>query len=738
MWNRFPDIRQMDTMDCGPACLAIVARHYGREVAISRIRELCGITQEGVSMLGLGEAAEALGMTTLCARITVDQLADEILLPCILHWDQHHFVVCYKVTGRGQKRKFHIADPATGHAVYDIKGIYEHWVSCDYMGQDAGLAMQIEPDTHFAQAATEGHKGTESVSFRFFLRYILPHKWRLAQLLLGAMVVMMLGYISPFVSQAMVDLGILGRDLHFILLMMMVQLVIALSQSSITFVQSWLSLHMNTTINIRLVADYLGKLSRMPINFFETRTLGDILQRIGDHSRIKNFLMNDLVSLVFSVGTFITFSAVLAVYKWQILVIFLTGNALNIAWIVGFMKYRRELDNKTFKQSSALQNNMVQFVEGMQEIKLNGIERQKCWQWMHLQAKLYHLSRRSLKLGQLQSAGSMLFSSVTGIFISYITARMVVSGQMTMGMMMSLSFIIGQVSGPISSFIGFALDYQDAKISLERLGDLHLQDDEMQHEQERQHELPAEADIRLHNVTFSYSGKERHNVLHDISIRIPHGQVTAIVGPSGCGKTTLLKLLQRFYEPTQGTITLDDMPFDDIRLRTWRSSVGSVMQDGYLFSDTIAHNISVYDDKTDTQRVREALQTVNMLQHVEGLPNGLNTKIGNEGIGMSQGQKQRILMARMLYKNPGFVFLDEATNALDAKNETEIVGKLQQFFQGKTVVVAAHRLSTIRNAHNIIVMNEGRVAEQGTHTELLGRQGFYYQLVKAQLDSDIA
>lgn len=606
------------------------------------------------------------------------------------------------------------------------------WISSEFEGELTGLAIELQPGSEFYKSTKNKH--SNSVSLLFFLKYVLPHKWTIVQLLFGTVIVMLLGYLTPIISQAVVDYGILGKNMRFIFLMMVMQLAIILSNTLIAFVQSWLSLHMNTLINVNLIFDYLKKLSLMPISFFEVRSMGDILQRIGDHSRIKDFLMNDFVNIVFAASTFLVFTSILAIYHWKILCIFMVGNLVYVLWVLMFMKYRRELDMKVFRQSAILQNNLVQFIQGMQEIKINGIERHKCWEWMHIQASLYRLGRRSLSIGQIQSAGILMFSSTTSTVISYIAAEKVVSGEMTLGMMMSLSFIIGQISGPISAFIGFIQNYQDAKISLERLNDLHSQKDEWQEDNGRIKSIPLNKDIHIENMSFSYNGKDRSNVLRNINIEIPYGKVTAIVGASGCGKTTLVKLLQGLYQPTTGKIIIGNVPLDEFSLRSWRNLFGTVMQDGYIFSDTIRNNIIISDENVDEERLKQSVELVNLTNFIDNLPNRYNTKIGNDGMGLSQGQKQRILLARAIYKNPKFLFLDEATNALDSQNESEIVSRLNLFFKKRTVVIVAHRLNTIKQADNIIVINNGTVAEQGTHKDLLNGNGLYYKLIKAQLD----
>ena len=728
----FKLIYQTDSKDCAPACLKMVAQHYGKHVSRQYFREACHISRQGTTMLSLAEAAEKIGFDTICAKIMIEQLDCEIALPCILLWKRTHYVVCYDVKGGGEKRKFYIADPGMGKRVVDAGELYRYWILGKHEGKDVGIAMQLEPSVNFTLKSDTPRSEREG-TLSYFLPYILPHKWKIAQLLLGSLLIMGMGYLLPLISQMVVDIGVHYHDFEFIIVMMIMQLAISLLTTSIQFVQSWLSLNMHTVINIQLIANYLSKLSKMPLYFFEQRTLGDILQRIGDHDRIKAFLMNDLIGILFSITTFLTFSVVLFVYKWQIFTVFIAGSTFHVLWILAFMKYRREIDNKVFEQSSQLQNNLVQFVQGMQEIKLNNIERQKRWEWERIQARLYKISVRALRIAQVQGAGSFFFSTITNIAISYMTAHMVITGELTLGMMVSLAFIIGQVAAPIGSFIGFAQNYQDAKISLERLSDLYTHKDEEQSMQEIL-EIQPKGDIVLQNVSFSYSGAERDRVLHNISLSIPQGKVTALVGASGCGKTTLVKLMQGFYTPQEGQIYVGNIFLDAIRKSEWRANIGAVMQDGYIFSDTIARNIAVGEEEACVERMTRAVAVANLNDLLDKLPVGFNTKIGDEGVGLSQGQKQRILIARSIYKNPPYLFLDEATNALDSKNEREILQQVKHFYTGRTMVVVAHRLSTIRDADNIVVMSNGEEVGQGTHKELLTNCTEYINLINNQLD----
>ncbi len=728
----FPHKYQIDANDCGPTCLFMIARYYGQKYSINYYREKSGINREGVSMLRLKDAAENLGFHTICAKITLPQLNDDILLPCILHWKNNHYVVCYAIKGQGVKRKYYIADPSLGKRVVREDELRQNWLAGTFEDEPIGIALQLEPSEEFAQIAVAKEEKTSNILYNFW-PHILPHKWKIIQMLVGTIIIMGMNYMLPLISQMVVDIGVLHRDLAFIMLMMGIQLGISLFTISIQFVQSWLALNMHTIINIKLIANYLSKLSKMPLQFFERRTLGDILQRIGDHDRIKGFLMGDLISILFSGTTFITFSIILFVYNWIIFSIFFAGSALHVVWILAFMKYRREIDHRMFEQSSLLQNNLVQFVQGMQEIKINNIEQQKRWEWERIQAKVYNISVRALRIGQVQSAGSFFFSTITNIAISYLTAKMVITGELTLGMMVSLTFIIGQVAAPIGSFIGFAQSYQDAKISLERLSDLYTQKDEYEDEVNLIKEAP-EGNLQLDNISYSYSGHERDNVLHNISIIIPQGKTTAIVGASGCGKTTLVKLMQGFYLPQKGKVYVGDRELDQINKSVWRANLGAVMQDGFIFSDSIANNIAVGEKDFDKERLAHAMNVANLSDFVESLPLNYDTKIGAEGMGLSQGQKQRVLIARSVYKNPSYIFLDEATNALDSKNEREILQQVKAFYADKTMVVVAHRLSTIRNADKIIVMKEGNIVGEGTHETLLSTCQEYIELVNNQID----
>ena len=730
---KFPHYCQLDAMDCGPSCLRMIAKYYGRSYTLQTLRERCFITREGVSMLGISDAAEYIGFRTIGVRISFDQLIKEANLPCILHWNQNHFVVCYRIEcHKNGEVSLYIADPASRKLIYHKEEFLRCWISKKENSTDTGTALLLEPSPLFDSIDDE--KRSSRRDFAFFVKYLLPYKSQFAQLIIGMLVGSGIQMIFPFLTQALVDTGIRDRNLSFITLILITQLLLFISQLAVGFIRSWIMLHINSRIDIALISDFLMKLMTLPLHYFDTKMTGDIMQRIGDHGRIKSFLMGSSINIIFSFFNFIIFSIILGYYNWMILVIFLFGNTLYMIWILAFMKYRRILDIKRFNQSAGEQSKIIKLIQGMQEIKLNNCEKQKRWEWERIQVKLFKIGVKGLTIGQIQQTGSVFFTQSTSIIVSFIAAKAVVDGNMTLGMMMSLTYIIGQVSAPIGEFIGFAQSYQDAKISLERLNEIHRKRDEEFNITSKLNYLPEVRDIYFENVTFSYSGADRDYALEDVTLTIPQHKVTAIVGSSGSGKTTLVKLLQGFYSPNRGNIRIGSTPLKMINPHLWRSKTGSVMQESYIFSDTIAKNIAISTDEVNIERLRHAVQVANIQDFINDLPMAYDTKIGMEGSGISQGQRQRILIARAVYKDPEYIFLDEATNSLDANNEKIIMDNLQEFYKGRTVFIVAHRLSTVRNADNIIVLEKGKIVEQGTHEELTIKHGAYYTLVKNQLE----
>jgi len=722
-----PFTRQLDAKDCGPACLRMIAGFHGKNFSIQYLRDRCYITRGGVSLLGISDAAESIGLKTLGVKLSWDQLSKEAPLPCIVHWNQNHFVVVVKVG----KNKVLVADPALGMVKYSAKEFKKNWISSKNEGQDVGLCLLIETTPEFFHQEGDSVKRN---SFKFLFKYFRPHKRFYFQLILGMLVGSVILLIPPFLTQAVVDIGINNQDIGFIYLVLIAQLVLIAGRTSIEFIRSWILLHMSTRINISLISDYLIKLMRFPARFSDSKMTGDILQRIGDHSRIESFLTQSTLGIVFSIFNLFVFSAILAIYNLKILGIFLFGSLLYIGWIVLFLRKRRELDQRRFMQLTDNQNSIIQLVAGMQEIKLNNCEKQKRWEWEAIQAKIFRIRVKSLALTQYQQVGSVVINEAKNVLIAFLAAIAVINGQMTLGVMFAVQFIIGQMNGPIDQLVGFFHATQDAKISLERLSEVHDYPIEQDNDEHRSHPLPDDLGFTVNNLVFQYEGPNSPKVLNDVTLHIPQNKTTAIVGTSGSGKTTLIKLLLGFYPPVSGEIKIGEIALHLVDSRLYRAQCGVVMQDGYLFSDTIAKNIALGDDSIDSERLLESSRMANVSEFIRSLPLGFNTRVGAEGHGLSQGQKQRILIARAIYKDPKVIFFDEATNSLDANNEKFILENLNEFFKGRTVVVVAHRLSTVRNADQIIVLEKGKIVEQGSHEKLIKQGNYYFNLVRNQLE----
>lgn len=779
----FPHYTQLDAMDCGPTSLRIVAAFYGKHYSLQNLRERCHITREGVSLLGISDAAEAIGFRSTGVKITWEQLRDEANLPCIVHWNQQHFVVVYRIARKRGQWWVWVSDPASGLLKYTEEQFLKSWIqsrelpdltvlterlreqqpdSAETDPADApstaretldipaellatvpiaasppadasgkGIALLLEPTPAFYR-----EKGDEDkrLKFTYLLQYLRPYKSYLIQLALAMLTASILSLILPFLTQSVVDKGIGTGNLSFVAMILIAQVVLTLGQMANNLIRSWLMLHMTTRISISLISDFLAKLMRLPIAFFDSKMVGDIMQRIGDYNRIQTFLTGSLLSMVMAVVSFVIYGAVMGGYDLTILGIFLLGSVLYVGWILLFMKRRRKLDYMRFQEASANQSNIVQLINGMQDIKLNNCEKQKRWEWERIQARLFQVSIKGLVLGQTQEVGGTFIDQTKNVVISFLAASAVIEGNMTLGMMVALQYIIGQLNAPLSQFIQFVQATQDAKISLERLSEIQEKDDEEPSDEERIREIPDEADIAFRNVVFQYDGPHSDKVLNDISLTIPANKVTAIVGASGSGKTTMLKMMLGFYKPVEGEVTLGGKMIDRYSPSCWRHACGTVMQEGYVFSDTIANNIGVSDEIPDMRRVRQAARIGNIDSFIDSLPLGYNTKIGADGHGLSTGQKQRLLIARAAYKDAKYLFFDEATNSLDANNERTIMERLERLFRGKTVVIVAHRLSTVKNADQIVVLDHGRIVELGTHAELTAKRGCYYELVKNQLE----
>lgn len=725
MKKTFPFYKQPGAKDCGPTCLRIIAKHYGKHISLQEIRRLSETTREGSNLLKLSDAAEAIGFKSLGVKIDYQKLK-EAPLPFVAHWNKSHFVVVYKI----KKNIIYISDPSYGLITYTKEEFLPRWIGNNATETTKeGVALLLELTPKFKELKWEN---TDKKSFRFLYQYLFKYKSLIIQLCIGLLVGSILQLIFPFLTQSIVDVGIQNQDVDFIYIVLLAQIMLFIGRTSVDVFRSWILLHLSTRINISLVSDFFIKLMNLPIAYFDTRMTGDIMQRINDHSRIEKLLTGSTLSTLFSLANLFVFGVVLIYYNLSIFFIFAIGSVAYIIWILFFLKRRKELDYKRFSQLSQEQSTVIELISGMQEIKMHNAERQKRWRWEYVQARLFKVSMQSLALEQTQGVGSSVINELKNIVITFTSAVLVIEGSITLGMMLSIQYIIGQLNGPITQLVEFIRSVQDAKISLERLGEIHDKQDEEDIEKRLISNIKFDQDLVLKNIVFRYIGSDE-NVLKGLSMKIPANKTTAIVGASGSGKTTLMKVLLKFYEPNKGNILYGEHNLNIISHKAWRSNCGVVMQEGYVFNDTIAYNIAVGEDIINQELLVKATQTANIYDFIQSLPLGFNTKIGNEGIGISTGQKQRLFIARAVYKNPKLLFFDEATSALDAKNERIIMDNLNTFFENRTAIVIAHRLSTVKNADQIVVVDTGIIKEIGNHQELILQKGVYYNLVKNQL-----
>ncbi len=737
MAQKYPFYKQLDTQDCGPTCLRMISKFHGQSFDITYLREISNLARDGTTLGGLADAAEKVGFSTLALSVGYDDLATQIPLPCIAHWRQRHYVVVYEVSAN----KVVVADPAHELITYSKQDFLKGWIPNKTNAQDAeGILLLFETTPlFFNPLSADG--GVKKKNFWGFLgKYFRPYRGYGFQVFLGLTIVTALQLVFPFLTQQVVDTGINTRNLNFVYLILVAQLVLFISQSSVNVIRSWILMHVTSRINLRMLSDFLIKLMNLPIAFFDSKSTGDIMQRIQDHSRVQGFLSATTLDVLFSSVTFLIFGGILFYFNALLFWVFLGGAILYVGWIFLFLKRRAEIDYRYFDQASGNQSSTIQLINGMQEIKLNGSEKRRRWEWEAIQTRLFRLNIKSLALSQAQNEGGRFINEVKNMFISFIAAKAVIDGQLSLGSMLSVQYIVGQMNVPLNNFIAFIRSYQDAKISVERLSEIHNKPNESPLTPEGGNlpisELPIHKTIQLDDVSFRYGSSSSELILKNISLAIPEAKVTAIVGASGSGKTTLLKLLLKFHEPNSGQISVGNTNLKNLSYNFWRSQCGVVMQDGYVFADSIARNISESDETGAINRAKlqEAVRVANIEDFVEELPNGFNTRIGASGIGISGGQRQRIFIARAVYKNPEYLFFDEATSALDANNEAIIMQNLEVFFKNRTVVVVAHRLSTVKNADQIIVLNQGAIVERGTHQALVTQRGYYYSLVKNQLE----
>lgn len=728
MKKLFPFYKQPDAKDCGPTCLRIISKYYGKSIPLQQIRVITETTREGSSLLGLSDAAEKLGFKSLGVQINFKTLIEEVPLPCVVHWNKKHFVVVYKID---KSENVYVSDPSFGLLTYTKAEFIKHWIGNNSNeNTEEGIALLFETTSSFFK--NDFDELENKANFSFLSKYLFKYKPLVIQLSVGLFIGSIMSLIFPFLTQSIIDIGIQNQDINFIYLVLLAQLMLFFGKIGIEIIRGWIFLHLSTRISISIISDFFIKLMKLPISFFDTRMTGDIMQRINDHHRIEQLLTNSSLNTLFSLVNLIIFSIVLLFYDYRLFLVYLIGAVFYIIWITFFLNKRKELDYKRFSQVSQEQSKVIELINGMQEIKMHNAEKQKRWGWEFLQVKLFKLRIKSLSLEQWQSVGGNFINQMKDILVSFLSAKLVLSGNLTLGMMLSVQYIIGQLNSPLMQLIDFIKQYQDASISLERLAEIHDKEDEENTEGQYTNEIPQK-DIEMKDISFRYIGSDSF-VFENLNLTIPYQKTTAIVGASGSGKTTLLKLLMKFYEPNTGEIKLGNTNLKNISPRIWREHCGVVMQDGYIFNDTIAENIAVGEDFIDKSKLRKAVEIANIKDFIEELPLSYNTKIGNEGIGISGGQKQRLFIARAVYKSPEFIFFDEATSSLDANNEKIIMENLEQFFKGKTAIVIAHRLSTVKHADKIIVLDKGKVVEEGNHNDLVALKGEYYRLVKNQLE----
>lgn len=721
-------------MDCAPACLKMIINYHGKDYSLEYLREQCYLSKEGVSLLSINDAAEDLGFRTKMAKISNEMLIEDCPLPCILHWNQEHFVVLYDIKKNflsKNKVTYKIADPAHGIVNVDSQTFLNAWLTT---ADKKGTVLLLEPTPKFYDKVNIVHK---SKGYKFLFRYLIPYKKKIFQLIIGMLTVSLISLIFPYLTKILIDFGVSDKNLSILTLILFSQLFLFAGSTAIEIIRSWLLLHINARVSLNIISDFLIKLLKLPIKYFDTKAVGDISQRINDHHRIEDFLTGTTLNSVFSIINIVLFTIVLGFFSSTILIIFLSLSLFGILWIFLFQKKRKELDYKRFSRNRENQDKLFEMITGMQEIKLYGSETSMRWQWERLQVKYFKLNIKSLALEQYQQVGFTFFTQLKNILISFIAAKSVINDEITLGTLLSISYIVGQTNAPLSQLVNFFKSAQDAKLSMDRLQEIHNkageEDEHINRIQSQQKKLIHE-DIVLRDLSFQYEGPNSPFVLKDINLVIPKGKITAIVGSSGSGKTTLMKLLLNFYKPLYGSISIGETNLSDISPKLWRKQCGTVMQDGYIFYDTITKNIVLDGQIVDESKIENAIRIANLKDFIDELPLGFTTKIGNSGIGISGGQKQRILIARSVYKNPDYLFFDEATSSLDANNEKEITNNLKDFFKQKTVVVIAHRLSTVKNSDQIIVLEKGEIVEIGNHQNLIQQKGKYFELVKNQLE----
>ncbi|MEE1298103.1 MAG: peptidase domain-containing ABC transporter [Muribaculaceae bacterium] len=714
--------RQLEHSDCGITCIRIIAYFYGVDIPLKFLRSICDISRVGISIRDILSATKKIGFEANAVKVSAEDIL-KMPLPAILYWENKHYIVLYKI----KNNKFYIADPGRGKLILDNEEFLNSWL----YGNSMGLAIVLAPKEEFYNIDFGIKDSSESGLFKLAKKSISKHLKRFIAVIVLSIVVMLADMITPLIFQSTIDEGIEGKDINLVWVLCLSQFLIFIGYSLSDNVINIILTKTGLKVSIDMMNEYLSKLISFPISFFDRKVNSDFIQKIEDQNRIKNFLI-DFPSSAFLTGiNIVVFSAMLIYYNYIIFLILLAATFLGFLWTKTFLQKRENIDYSYFYYSSNNRNNIYELINGMQEIKINNAHNIRIAKWKETQLKINELSFKTVLLKMLVNGGNSVLSRIKDIIITGACATLVIKGNMSVGEMMTISYITGRLSSPFSYILNSLNTMQDATMSYERIDEIINKPLDNKSKYKEHDNIQS---IIFSNVSFKYPGSYSPYVLKDINITIPQGKVTAIVGCSGSGKSTLLKLMLGFYIPQKGDIYAGKYNMSDIDTDNWISRCGVVMQNGFIFSGTILENIALSDSKPDINRVKYVTNLACINEFIDTLPMGYHTKIGVTGVELSGGQKQRILIARAVYKNPSFIFLDEATNALDAKNERVIVENLNEFYKGRTVVIVAHRLSTVKNADNIIVLEGGRVAETGNHESLIAQRGAYFNLVRNQLE----
>ncbi|WP_426791981.1 peptidase domain-containing ABC transporter [Sphingobacterium sp. WOUb80] len=725
-------ISQHDQMDCGPACLAMISSHHGKKYSLEYLKKNSFVTKEGVSLLGIKTAASMIGLDGTAAELSVEDFSND-MLPCILHWNQNHFVVLYKIYNKplSQRKSYKIADPGHGKISLSEEQFLESW----YSKKERGIALFLETTEDFYLKDPEAELDN---SVWNLLHYLKPFKKQMIALFVLLLLGTLTTLVFPILTQKLIDEGVQKKSMQVVSYILMAQLAFFSGNIVFDIFRNWITISVGAKVNIEIISQFLGKLMKLPMKFFDTKFMGDFNQRIIDHERIEQFLTSQSLMTFFSIIMFSVYFGILWYYDFAILLSYIILTILSVLWSIFWLNKRKQLDYIRFQSKSQTHEEVFQIIHGITEMKLNQYEELKRRDWEHAQQKLYKINLRILRLDEIQASGFNFINQFKNIMVTFMAASYVISGRMSLGELLGVSYIIGQINGPVNQLIVFFRSLQNAKLSLARLDEIHRIEDEdhaMEHEKvTASWEGSPRTGIQLKGVSFQYEGPASSYVLRDLNLHIPHGKITAIVGASGSGKTTLMKLLLKFYSPTDGALYFNDVDMERISSKDMRKLCGVVMQDGFIFSETLERNIATGEELIDEKKFDMAVKISNIETFIAGLSQGVKTKIGAAGNALSGGQKQRVLIARAIYKDPDFIFLDEATSALDSKNEKVIHDNLQLFLKNKTGVIIAHRLSTVKQADQIVVLKNGRIVEVGSHQELAAKKGEYFDLVRNQLE----